>query len=84
MTKKELKQKIKEEQKCLAENIKRGKFLKKPRNWSSMTPDENKKYIYIYSDYGRNCSEFKNYLVDELRETYRHNHIMYCSFFNNK
>lgn len=83
MTKKELKQKIKQEQKVLAEIIRRGKFLRKPRNWSSMTPEEDKNYIYIYDNYGSRTKSFKNYLVDEMSETYRHIHIMYCSFFNN-
>jgi ribosomal protein L20 len=83
MTRKELKLKVKNEQKQLATDIKRGKFIRRPRNWSLMTPDEEKKYIYVYSDYGSNHAAFKNYLIDQLSVDYRAKHIAYCSFFNN-
>lgn len=79
MTRKELKNKIKEEQKQLAIDIKRGKFLRRPKNWSLMTDEEKRTYIFRSgSDLG-----FKNYLVDQLSSDYRHTHIAYCTFFNN-
>lgn len=80
---KQLKKKIKEEQKIRAANIKRGKFLRKPRNWSTMTAEEDKMYIYIYDNYGSRTKSFKNYVVDEMCSRYRATHIAYCSFFNN-
>ena len=46
MTRKELRLKIKEEQKQLAIDIKRGKFLTSPKNWEVMTDVERKTYLF--------------------------------------
>jgi hypothetical protein len=77
---KELKCKIKEEQKSLARKIKRGKFLRKPTNRKDITKDE--KTCFVYSDDNGTCF-FKDWEVGRLSWEYRHKHIAYCSFFNN-
>jgi len=67
MTFKELKNKIKEEQKELAQSIKLGKPLRKPKIYNQA--DSGLKAIYD--------DLFWN------RINYRHTHIAYCQFFNN-
>jgi len=69
MTKKELKQKIKEEQKVLAQKIKRCRPLRKP---------------HLYQAQPENVrQECKRWKVAEWSREYRHKHIVYCTFFNN-
>jgi len=82
---KELKKQIKEQQKQLAINIKRGKFLQSPKNWHLMTDQERKTYIYKVhrSGYSSITDGFMNWKVDQLSVEYRHIHIAYCTFFNN-
>ena len=63
----ELKNKIKEEQKYLAHQIKIGKPLRKPRIYEQADADA----IAAYHELEWNQKEF------------RHTHIMYCQFFNN-
>jgi len=79
MTRKELKNKIKEEQKLLAIKIKRGKFLNKPSHRENMTEEEKEFYISIYDG----ISHFKDWKVGQLSHEYRHKHIIYCQMFNN-
>jgi len=67
MTFKELKNKIKEEQKELAQSIKLGKPLRKPKIYNQS--DSGLKAIYD--------DLFWN------RVNYRHRHIIYCQMFNN-
>jgi len=67
MTFKELKNKIKEEQKTLAHQIKIGKPLRKPR---------------IYQEADADAITASHNLEWNQKE-YRHIHIMYCQFFNN-
>jgi len=67
MTFKELKLKTKEEQKYLAQQIRLGKPLRKPRIYDQASGDE----IDAYHDLNWN------------RDYYRHTHIAYCQFFNN-
>ena len=67
MTFKELKKKIKEEQKELAQSIKLGKPLRKPSVYDKADGDS----IDAYHDMCWN------------RREYRHTHIAYCQFFNN-
>lgn len=76
---KDLKNKIKEEQKTLALKIRRGKFLRKPINRETMTDEEKSHYIWSYKD----KDYFLNDKVDWLSEDYRHRHIVYCNMFNN-
>ena len=76
---KDLKNKIKEEQKTLALKIRRGKFLRKPVNRETMTDEEKSKYIWTYRDE----DFFLFHEVDSLSEDYRHRHIVYCEMFNN-
>jgi hypothetical protein len=83
MTRKELKNKIKEEQKQLAIDIKRGKFLTSPKNWEVMTDVERKTYLFKTTGSYGITHGFMNWKVDQLSVEYRHIHIMYCSFFNN-
>ena len=75
MTYKDLKKKIKEEQKALALEIRRGKFLRKPDNRGDITEDDKDLY---YSYDGFSC-----WKVDNLSNEYRHKHIAYCILFNN-
>jgi len=79
MTFKELKRKVKEEQKSLALKIKRGKFLRKPTHWEDITKDEQS--CFLYSDDNGTCY-FKAWEVDRLSYEYRHRHIAYCNLFN--
>jgi len=72
MTFKELKNKIKEEQKELAKVIRKGKFYRKPGNRTDMTDEEKRRYL----SYDGSVD------IDHLRSSYRHTHIMYCDFFN--
>lgn len=76
MTYKELKNKIKQEQKDLALKIRRGKYLRKPDNRGNNITDEDKK-LYYYGGY------FDDWKVYSLSFQYRNKHIAYCSFFNN-
>jgi hypothetical protein len=75
MTYKELKNKIKEEQKDLALKIRRGKYLRKPAHRVNIS-DEDKKLYYSYGD-------FANWNVERLSQKYRHKHVVYCNMFNN-
>ena len=74
MTFKELKRKIKQEQKDLALKIRRGKFLRKPKNRKDVTKEEKKLFFY--------GSTFQPWEVEALSRKYRHNHIIYCNMFN--
>ncbi len=67
MTYKELKHKIKEEQKSLAQKIRICKPLRKPKNWDSAS--EKTKQL-CSGGWGRYSWEF------------RHRHIIYCKMFN--
>ena len=72
---KDLKNKIKEEQKELAQVISRGKYLRKPRRRIDITEKEKKKYFWSsYYSYDK---------VKDLGSAYRHKHIVYCQMFNN-
>jgi len=75
MTYKDLKNLIKEEQKTLALEIRRGKLLRKPDNRQDITEDDKDLY---YSYDGFSC-----WKVESLSDDYRHKHIAYCQFFNN-
>jgi hypothetical protein len=75
MTYKELKNKIKEEQKTLALQIRRGKYLRKPSHRVDITKDD-KKLFYSNND-------FHAWKIDQLSSEYRHKHIAYCLMFNN-
>ena len=77
MTYKDLKNKIKEEQKALALDIRRGKFLRKPINRTDVTEDDKDLYYSSWDD------DFSNWKVESLSDEYRHKHIAYCTFFNN-
>jgi len=74
MTFKELKKHIKEQQKELAKQISRGKYLRKPENRTDVT-DEDKK-LFFYGQW------FENFRVHLLGQKYRHIHLAYCQFFN--
>lgn len=74
MTYKELKNKIKEEQKTLALQIRRGKYLRKPDHRTDITKDDKKLYYY--------GSTFDDWNVHMLSQKYRHKHIAYCKMFN--
>ena len=67
MTKKQLKSKIKIELKSLAKDIRTGKSLRKPKNQSG----SSEKDLIKLNKLERN------------RDSYRHQHITYCSMFNN-
>lgn len=75
MTFKELRKRVKEEQKQLAKDIRRGKYLRKPSNRTDIT-DDDKNLYYHYGD-------FETYMVEGLSWNYRHYHVAYCTFFNN-
>lgn len=79
MTFKELKTKIKEEQKQLAKQIRRGKFLRKPKNRFNLTDEDKRLFFYRYSEYKE---KFFGGVI-RLSNEYRHIHIAYCEFFNN-
>lgn len=67
MTKKELKQKIKEEQKTLAQKIKRCRPLRKPHIYQAASEElqDECKHTWRWS------------------WEFRHKHIIYCNMFNN-
>ncbi len=69
MTKKELKLKIKEEQKSLAQKIKRCRPLRKPDNYHK-APEKLQ----------QECS---GWAAVSWSWKYRHMHIIYCNMFNN-
>ena len=75
MTFKELKFKIKKEQKELALQIRRGKSLRKPDSRTDVTKEDKKLYYYGGS--------FEDWNVFLLSRKYRHRHIAYCTMFNN-
>ena len=75
MTYKELKNKIKEEQKNLASMIRRGKALRKQKNQTTQTKDER-----LF--YGDNTNRIW-YKTKQLSAEYRAIHVAYCTFFNN-
>ena len=75
MNYKDLKNKIKEEQKNLALKIRRGKFLRKPKNRTELTKEDKKSFFY--------GSDFEPWEVTSLSYKYRHRHIVYCHMFNN-
>lgn len=77
MTYKELKCKIKEEQKLLAIKIRRGKYLRKPCRWDERTQEEN----HLFSIYDGETF-FKYWNIESLSYNYRHYHIAYCTMFN--
>ena len=76
---KELKNEIKEQQKLLARQIRRGKYFRKPKNQVNLTEEDISNYFWktgggtVFYDSGK---------VNSLRHTYRHCHIAYCMFFN--
>ncbi len=74
---KELKLKIKEQQKSLAQQIKRGKSLRKPKDRIDVTPEDKKLYYSTWGD-----KVFANWRIESLSWEYRHKHIVYCTFFN--
>jgi hypothetical protein len=69
MTRKELKLKIKEEQKILAQNIKRCRPLRKPHLFKAAS-------LKIQQE----CLDWK---VWQWSHEFRHRHIIYCNMFNN-
>jgi len=69
MTRKELKQKIKEEQKTLAQNIRKCRPLRKPHLFEEASEELQQE-----------CKSWKRY---QWSREYRHNHIVYCNLFNN-
>jgi len=71
MTYKELKHKIKEEQKSLAQKIRTCKPLRKPKNWDSAS-EKTKQLCNSYNE------GWNNYGWE-----FRHRHIIYCNMFNN-
>lgn len=77
MTFKELKNKIKEEQKLLAQSIKRGKHLRKPKHRTKLT-DEDKKF---FTTYGKE-TYYAIWEVQRMSYKYRLHHIVYCTMFN--
>ncbi len=79
MTRKELRLKIKEEQKSLALQIRRGKFLRKPDNRKDITKEDKRLYNSTYGD----TSQFATWRVVALSWECRHRHIIYCNMFNN-
>jgi len=78
MTFKELKLKIKEEQKQLAQKITRGKYLRKPHRRNDITDDDKRLYFWS-SDSNIYYNKHK---VERFSNKYRHRHIVYCQMFN--
>lgn len=74
---KDLKNKIKEQQKQLAQKISRGKHLRKPKNRTSPTKEDLFNYYWRYDGE----SYYSGY--EGFCEEYRHKHILYCNMFNN-
>ena len=79
MTYKELKNKIKEEQKEFSRRISRAKWLRRPSHRKDMTEEEKEIFISISKD-GEYFSEWK---IARLSWDFRHRHIVYCTMFNN-
>lgn len=79
MTYKELKNKIKEEQKEFCRKISRAKYLRKPKHRENITEEEKKFFI---SDYD-GVEYFGDWKIARLSWDYRHRHIVYCTMFNN-
>ncbi len=77
MTFKELKNKIKEEQKLLAQSIKRGKHLRKPKHRTNLT-DEDEKFFTTYGGE----TYYASWKVESISHEYRLHHIVYCTMFN--
>ena len=80
MTYKELKIKIKEEQKVLAHRISRAKWLRRPSHRKDMTEEEKKSFISIDS---KDVEYFSEWKIARLSWDYRHRHIVYCTMLNN-
>ena len=76
---KDLKNKIKEEQKILAQQITRGKFLRKPSNRFNLSDEDERLYCNKWSS---SKDKFDYYRVLYLSDDYRHKHLAYCIFFN--
>lgn len=76
---KELKNKTKEEQKLLAKEIRRGKYLRKPKNRTDLSDIDISDYFWKN---GRGDIFYDEGKVQSLSYTYRHMHIAYCMFFN--
>jgi hypothetical protein len=68
-----LKQKIKEQLKEVAKEIRFAKFLRKPKNHTMITEEQEEKFSGIIS---------RPWRLDSIRWDYRHKHIAYCMFFN--
>lgn len=66
MTFKQQKQKIKEELKSIASDIRVGKFLRKPRRFEKANAKDQKRAYNLVGN----------------QDTFRHMHIAYCMFFN--
>lgn len=77
MTFKELKNKIKEEQKLLAQSIKRGKYLRKPKRRTNLSATDKKFFVTYGNETYYACWE-----VEQLSNKYRRYHIVYCTMFN--
>lgn len=78
MNYKKLKCKIKEEQKLLAIEIRRGKYLRKPSHWEGHTEEEEDQLFSTYDGE----TFFKYWKIESLSYKYRHRHIAYCTMFN--
>jgi len=73
MTQKELKQKIKEQLKNDAKEIRFAKFIRKPKNLKTITDEQKKEFSGIIE---------RPWRLDSIRWGYRHKHIAYCMCFN--
>jgi len=80
MNYKDLKNKVKQEQKSLAKQIRRGKELRKPCNRKDVTEEDRAMY---YTTFGGDSEGFANWKIEGLSDTFRHKHIAYCMFFFN-
>ena len=69
MTRKELKQKIKEEQKSLAQKIKKCRPLRKPHVYEAASLEMQQ--------------QCRSWSREQFSWEYRHRHIIYCNMFNN-
>lgn len=79
MTFKELKNQIKQELKEQVQIIRRGKFLRKPKNRTNTTKEDYS--LYFHKAYGGGMW-FDFWKVKDISNEYRHKHIAYCHFFN--
>jgi len=79
MTFKELKLKIKEEQKELARIIRRGKNFRKAGSQPVTVEDEN---TYFSKSAFNDTIYFNEWKLTSIRNKYRHRHIVYCNMFN--